>query len=94
MLFPESFIPGYPRKFTFGAAIGLRTDAGRDLYKTYWQNSLQLPGPDLSRLEQIARDNAVYLAIGVTERDALNGSLYCTLVYISPTTATWGNTRK
>ena len=85
LLFPESFIPGYPRKFTFGASIGLRTDAGRELYKTYWQNSLQLPSPELSRLELIARDNGVYLAIGITERHSLNGSLYCSLVYISPT---------
>ncbi|ADB37696.1 carbon-nitrogen hydrolase family protein [Spirosoma linguale] len=94
LLFPESFIPGYPRKFTFGAAIGLRTDGGRELYKTYWQNSLQLPGPELKRLEKIARDNDVYLAIGVTERDALNGSLYCTLVYISPTEGYLGKHQK
>ncbi|AUD02875.1 carbon-nitrogen hydrolase family protein [Spirosoma pollinicola] len=84
LLFPESFIPGYPRKFTFGASIGLRTNAGRELYKTYWQNSLQLPSPELARLEHIARDNNVYLAIGITERDTLSGSLYCTLIYISP----------
>ena len=94
LLFPESFIPGYPRKFTFGASIGLRTDAGRELYKTYWQNSLQLPSPELSRLEQIARDNDVYMAIGVTERDSLNGSLYCTLVYISPTEGYLGKHQK
>ncbi|GAB3014162.1 carbon-nitrogen hydrolase family protein [Spirosoma pulveris] len=94
LLFPESFIPGYPRKFTFGAAIGLRTDAGRELYKTYWQNSLQLPSPELKRLAQIARDNGVYLAIGVTERDSLNGSLYCTLVYISPTEGYLGKHQK
>ncbi|GAB3781927.1 carbon-nitrogen hydrolase family protein [Spirosoma horti] len=94
LLFPESFIPGYPRKFTFGATIGSRTDTGRELYKTYWQNSLQLPSPELSRLEQIARDNAIYLAIGVTERDSLNGSLYCTLIYISPTDGYLGKHQK
>ncbi len=94
LLFPESFIPGYPRKFTFGASVGLRTDAGRELYKTYWQNSLQIPGPELSRLEQIARENGVYLAIGVTERDVLNGSLYCTLIYLSPTDGYLGKHQK
>ena len=94
VLFPESFIPGYPRKFTFGASVGLRTDAGRELYKTYWQNSLQVPSPELTRLEQIARENNVYLAIGVTERDALNGSLYCTLVYVSPTNGYLGKHQK
>ena len=94
LLFPESFIPGYPRRFTFGASVGLRTDAGRELYKTYWQNSLQLPGPELSRIEQIARENGVYLAIGVTERNALNGSLYCTLIYVSPTEGYIGKHQK
>ncbi len=94
LLFPESFIPGYPRKFTFGASVGLRTDAGRELYKTYRQNSLQIPGPELSQLEQIARENGVYLAIGVTERDVLNGSLYCTLIYISPTDGYLGKHQK
>ncbi|AKD55280.1 carbon-nitrogen hydrolase family protein [Spirosoma radiotolerans] len=94
LLFPESFIPGYPRKFTFGATIGLRTDAGRELYKTYWQNSVQVPSPEVSRLEQIARDNGVYLAIGITERDSLNGSLYCTLMYISPTDGYLGKHQK
>ncbi|GAB3996469.1 carbon-nitrogen hydrolase family protein [Spirosoma daeguense] len=94
ILFPESFIPGYPRKFTFGAKVGLRTDPGRDLYLRYWQNSLQLPSPELSRIEQIARDNDVFLAIGVTERDALHGSLYCTLIYVSPTEGYLGKHQK
>ncbi|WP_420147675.1 carbon-nitrogen hydrolase family protein [Spirosoma sp.] len=94
VLFPESFIPGYPRKFTFGASIGLRTDAGRELYRTYWENSLQLPSPELKRIEQIARDNRVYLAIGVTERNVLNGSLYCTLIYVSPTQGYLGKHQK
>lgn len=94
LLFPESFIPGYPRKFTFGATIGARTDAGRELYKTYWQNSLQLPSPELSRLEEIARANGVYLAIGITERNTLNGSLYCTLIYLSPTDGYLGKHQK
>ncbi|WP_020607598.1 carbon-nitrogen hydrolase family protein [Spirosoma spitsbergense] len=94
ILFPESFIPGYPRKFTFGSAVGSRSDAGRELYKTYWQNSLQLPSPELTRIEQIARENNVYLAIGVTERDVLNGSLYCTLVYLSPSNGYLGKHQK
>ncbi|UFH53749.1 carbon-nitrogen hydrolase family protein [Spirosoma sp. KNUC1025] len=94
VLFPESFIPGYPRKFTFGASVGLRTDAGRELYKTYWQNSLQLPSPELTQIERIARENNVFLVVGVTERDALNGSLYCSLIYVSPTQGYLGKHQK
>ena len=29
IIFPESFIPGYPRGFDFGAVIGSRTQEGR-----------------------------------------------------------------
>ncbi|GAB3697263.1 carbon-nitrogen hydrolase family protein [Spirosoma flavus] len=94
ILFPESFIPGYPRKFTFGAKVGLRTDAGRELYLKYWQNSLQIPSPELTRIEQIARDYNMFLAVGVTERDALHGSLYCTLIYVSPTEGYLGKHQK
>ena len=31
IVFPESFIPGYPRGFSFGATVGSRTDEGRKL---------------------------------------------------------------
>ena len=40
IVFPESFIPGYPRGFDFGAVIGSRTEEGRKLTqnitKTAW----------------------------------------------------------
>ncbi len=35
IIFPESFIPGYPRGFSFGAKIGSRTTEGRNLYSEY-----------------------------------------------------------
>ena len=94
VVFPESFIPGYPRGFTFGATIGRRTDAGRELYKTYWQQSVDVGGDDLARLERIAGQYGVWLVAGITERDAVNGSLYCTSVYISPTQGLLGKHRK
>ena len=42
IVFPESFIPGYPRGFDFGATIGRRTKEGRELYATYYNNSIDL----------------------------------------------------
>jgi len=94
VVFPESFIPGYPRKFTFGATIGERSDEGRQLYRRYWENSVAVPGPALGQLERMAKTNGVFLMTGVTERDALNGSLYCTTLYISPTAGYLGKHRK
>jgi len=94
ILFPESFIPGYPRGFSFGAVIGKRTDEGRKLYAAYHKNSLDLESEDLKRLEKLSRTQNVYLAIGVTEKQRHNGSLFCSLLYISPKTGLLGVHRK
>ena len=93
MVFPESYIPGYPRGFSFGVNVGKRTAEGRELYKEYHHQSVDLSGKDRIELERIARDNQVYLVIGVTERD-ISKTLYCSMVYISPTHGLLGVHRK
>lgn len=92
--FPESFIPGYPRGFSFGATIGSRTDEGRQLYAEYHKNSLDIESPEMRRLEKLAKSEKVYLVIGVTEKNQINGSLYCSMLYISPTDGLLGVHRK
>lgn len=94
LVFPESFIPGYPRGFTFGATIGKRTKAGRELYAQYREQSIFLQGHDLEFLEEVARKNGVYLVIGVTEKEAEHSSLYCSMLYISPSEGLLGVHRK
>lgn len=92
VVFPESFIPGYPRGFSFGTKMGSRTREGRELYSQYVAQSVDLKGPDLERLEELSRQQQVYLVIGVTERQF--SSLYCSLLYISPTSGLLGVHRK
>jgi nitrilase len=94
LVFPESFIPGYPRGFTFGAHVGNRTDEGRNLYAEYYQNSVDLQSGDLGMLEKLSRKYKVYLVMGVTERMPEHGSLYCSMLYISPTKGLLGVHRK
>ena len=94
VLFPESFIPGYPRGFSFGARIGSRTPEGRAQYAEYHRNSLDASGPEKEFLEKVAREHGLYLAIGVTEKDQAHGSLYCSLWYFSPTSGFLGSHRK
>ncbi|MEM1359689.1 MAG: carbon-nitrogen hydrolase family protein, partial [Bacteroidota bacterium] len=84
LVFPESFVPGYPRGFGFGAVIGRRDEEGRRLYADYLNNSINLAeGEDRVRLERMACDNAVFFILGITER--VGGTLYCSMVYVSPT---------
>ncbi|MCO4820541.1 MAG: carbon-nitrogen hydrolase family protein [Flavobacteriaceae bacterium] len=94
IVFPESFIPGYPRGFSFGATIGSRTDEGREHYADYYNNSLDLESEDLTRLEQLSKEQDIYMVIGITEKQQTNGSLYCSMIYLSPTEGLLGVHRK
>ena len=94
IVFPESFVPGYPRGFNFGATIGRRTDEGRELYQLYHQNSIDLGSEDRRRLEQLAKETGAYLIVGATEKAANHGSLYCSMLYISPHKGLLGVHRK
>ena len=86
-LFPEAFIGGYPRYSHFGAVIGQRTDAGRSEFLNYYQSAISLYDGDeksteIRRIEEVARNENIFLVIGVIERDG--GTLYCSVVYIDP----------
>ena len=86
VLFPEAYVPAYPRGLGFGAVVGSRTDSGRELFRRYWDQSVVVPGPSTERLGEIAASHSIYLAVGVIERDGSfgGGTLYCTLLYFGP----------
>jgi nitrilase len=96
ILFPEAFIPCYPRGFSFGTVVGSRSPAGRDLWQIYWENSVDVPGPVTEILGAAARATNAYLCIGVIERDTTysRGTLYCTLLYFGPDGRLLGKHRK
>ncbi|NLC40841.1 MAG: carbon-nitrogen hydrolase family protein, partial [Clostridiaceae bacterium] len=39
-----------------------------DLFKKFAQSSIEIPGPAFQQLQEIARDNQVFLSVGVTEK--------------------------
>ena len=82
VLFPEAFISAYPRGMDFGAVVGARSAEGRETFRRYWESSVDVPGPDVDALGEIARESNVHLVIGVIERDG--GTLYCTVLFFSP----------
>jgi nitrilase len=92
VLFPEALIGGYPRGSGFGVVVGSRTDVGRDEYQRYFEQAIDLPGPESAELGRIAAHHKVYLVIGVIERDG--GTLYCTAVFYSPDGQLMGKHRK
>ncbi len=94
LVFPESFIPGYPRGFDFGARVGSRTAEGKKLYARYRAESVDLQSQDLTMLEGLSRKFGVFLVMGVTEKNRSSGSLYCSMLYISPKSGLLGVHRK
>jgi len=96
ILFPEAFIPAYPRGLSFGNVVGSRTPAGRRTWERYWANSIEVPGPDTEIMGGAARDAQAYLAVGIIERDSCfsRGTLFCTLLYFGPDGQLLGKHRK
>ena len=96
ILFPEAFIPAYPRGLSFGAVVGSRSSAGRLTWQRYWENTVDVPGPAVETIGEAVREAGVYLAIGVIERDTQfsQGTLYCTLLYFGPDGKLLGKHRK
>jgi nitrilase len=92
VLFPEAFVPAYPRGLGFGTVVGSRSAAGRRLWQRYWEESVEVPGPATAALGAAVRRAGVYLAIGVVEREG--GTLYCTLLYFGPDGSLLGRHRK
>jgi nitrilase len=92
VVFPEAFVSGYPRGMTFGATVGDRTSQGREEYRRYWASAVDVPGPAVERLGEIAARSAVYLVIGVIERDG--GTLYCTALFFASDGRYLGKHRK
>ncbi len=92
VVFPEAFISCYPRGLSFGTVVGSRTADGREDFRRYWESSIDVPGPAVDRLSEMARSNAVYLVMGVIERDG--GTLYCTILFFADDGRYLGKHRK
>ncbi len=86
VLFPEAYIPAYPRGLAFGTVVGARSPVGRRVWQRYWENTVEVPGPTTQKLAAAAKKARIYLAIGIIERDMQRstGTLYCTLLYFGP----------
>ncbi len=91
-VFPEAFIGGYPKGVSFDIAIGIRTAAGRDEFRAYYDQAIEVPGPETAQLGRAAREAGLFVALGVLERDG--GTLYCTVLFFGPDGVLAGKHRK
>ncbi len=94
VVFPESFIPGYPD--WVWPVPAAREKILNELYAEFLAQAVEVPGPVTNHLGEAARTSGVYLVMGVTERDieASRSSLYNTLLFFRPDGALMGKHRK
>lgn len=92
ILFPEAFIPCYPRGLSFGTVVGSRSNNGRLTWQRYWENSVEIPSTAVERLSEAAKKANAYVVMGIIERDS--GTLYCTMLYFGPDGRLLGKHRK
>ncbi len=92
LVFPEAFIPGYPKGLNYGLVVGARDPAGREEFRAYLEAAIPVPGPHTARLGEAAAAHGVHLVIGVIERDG--GTCYCTVLFFGPDGSLLGKHRK
>jgi nitrilase len=92
VVFPEAFIGGYPKGHDFGVSLGIRSPAGRDVFRHLVDNAIEVPGEDTEFIGTVARNNGIHLVVGVVERDG--GTLYCSALIFGPAGELIGKHRK
>lgn len=82
VVMPEALLGGYPKGEIFGTYMGYRTDEGREKFLQYWQNSIDIPGPETDQLAAMAKRTGTFMVVGCIERT--QHALYCTALFIDP----------
>jgi nitrilase len=85
VVFPEAFVPAYPSSVWAKALAGWATPGAKEAFALLARESVEVPGPAVDRLGEIARKHEVWLVTGVTEVDpARPSTLFNTLLYHGP----------
>lgn len=82
VVMPEALLGGYPKGEFFGTYLGFRTPEGREAFARYYENAIDVPGPETSELAGLAQRTGAHLVIGVIER--AGSTLFCTALFFSP----------
>jgi nitrilase len=92
VVFPEAFVGGYPKGATFGATVGSRTAAGRELFARYRRSALEIPGEEFAAVRAAVAAHRAHVVVGVIER--AGHTLYCAALLFGPDGTLLGHHRK
>lgn len=81
LVMPEALLGGYPKGADFGTRVGYRSQEGREEFLRYWQESVEIDGPEVASLAALAGRCNTSLVVGIIERS--HTTLYCTALFLS-----------
>lgn len=91
VVFPETWVPGYP--FWYMYVSRWQYAPGKRAYARLYKNAVDVPGPFTEALGKVAKQEGIYIAIGVNER-VTSGTMYNTIVFIGRDGSLLGKHRK
>ncbi|WP_372915859.1 nitrilase-related carbon-nitrogen hydrolase, partial [Sandarakinorhabdus sp.] len=75
LVLPEALLGGYPKGADFGVRLGYRTAGGRDAFKRYWEQAIELDGPEVAALGELAAEIGTTMIVGAIVRSG--ATLHC-----------------
>lgn len=84
IVFGETWLPGYPAWLDFCPNMGFWDhEPTKEVFAKTFENSLEVPGPEVDRIANLAKKLEVAIVIGINERVA-TGTLYNSLLSFGP----------
>lgn len=81
VVMPEALLGGYPKGSNFGTWLGYRQPEGREEFAAYFNEAIDVPGPETAALADLASRTGADIVIGVIERSG--STLYCSSLFFS-----------
>lgn len=92
--FPETFLAGYPIWADLTAASAWEDADQQAAYAWYLDQSVEVESTEFRTVVEASQDLGVFTYVGIVERSASGGSVYCSLVAIDPELGVVGVHRK
>ncbi len=82
LVLPEALLGGYPKGADFGVRLGYRTPAGREAFRRYWEQAIEIDGPEVAALGELAADLGCTMVVGAIVR--AGATLHCSALHFTP----------
>jgi len=84
VVFPEVFVSGYPVWIDLTDASAWEKKTQQESFAYYLDQSVEINGSEFADIIETVCEANVFTYLGVVERAASGGSIYCSLVAIDP----------